>query len=260
MICRAVASLTLIASLIAPAAAQERVSVATTRDGANGALFLAAARGYFKAEGLDLTMRAYPDAPAAAEALGMGAADLGLAAFSATALGLAGSGKIKIIAAQVRERSRYEGNEIVAANAAYGRGLHGFADLANKTIALSALGSIFHYQLAQIARRKDFGLGGVTLKPLHSFAAAAQAVATGKVDAAILPPLYARELLLAGRARLIGWYSELDGAQLGALFASAKTLAARRPVVEKFLTRLSPRHRRLCGDVAAPRYLRQAQI
>jgi NitT/TauT family transport system substrate-binding protein len=40
---------------------------------------------------------------------------------------------------------------------------------------------------------------------------------------------------MAGRARLIGWYSVLDNAQLGALFASARTLAERRAMVERFL-------------------------
>ncbi len=224
-----------LACLIAPASAAERVTVATTRDVGNAVLFLAAARGYFKAEGLALTMRAYPDAPAAAEALAMGAADLGLMAFSARAFALAGSGKMKAIAGQVREERGYEGSEIVASNGAHGRGLHGFADLANKTIALTALGSIDHYQLALIAERQGFALNAGMLKPLHSVDAVAQAVAMDKVDAAILPPLSARELFLAGRGYPVGWCSGVDATPLGALFASAKTLAGRHAMVEKFV-------------------------
>jgi NitT/TauT family transport system substrate-binding protein len=234
MLRRAGPVLLLIASLSAPAAAQEHVTVATTRHMDNAALFLAAARGYFKAEGIDLVMRAYPNARDAAEALGKGDADLALAGFSATAFALAGSGKIKAIAAQVREKRGYEGNEIVASNQAYVRGLHHFADLRNHLIALNELGNSFHYQLAQIAQRNGFASNGTLLKALHSFDAVSQAVAKGEADAAILPALYARDLLLAGRARQIGWYSELDGAQLGAPFASAKTLK-RHALVEKFL-------------------------
>jgi NitT/TauT family transport system substrate-binding protein len=247
MIRRAGIFLLLIASLSAPAAAQEHVTVATTRDLSNAALFLAAARGYFKADGIDLTMRAYPSARDAAEALGLGDTDFALAGFSATAFALAGSGKIKAIAAQVREQHGYEGNEIVASNQAYLRGLHHFADMRNRLIALDDLGSSFHYQLALIAERNGFSFNGTVLKPLHSFDAVAQAVASGDADAAILPALYARDLLLTGRARLIGWYSELDGAQLGALFVSAKTLAKRRPLVEKFLHA----YRRGTADYAA---------
>ena len=37
-----------------PAAAQERVAIGTQRLTDNGALFLAASQGYFKAEGIDL--------------------------------------------------------------------------------------------------------------------------------------------------------------------------------------------------------------
>lgn len=228
--------LIIIAGLLTPAAAQERVSVATTRDITNGALFLAAARGYFKAEGLALSMRAYPDATAAVTALGEGATDLALAGFGARAFALAGSGKIKLIAARVREHTGYEGNQIVASNTAAIRGLHRLEDLANKSVAIAGLGGTFQYEVDMIARRKGFGSNGVALKPLPSLQAVAQAVAAGKVDAAILPPLYARELLMAGEARPVGWYSEIDGQQLGALFASAATLKHRRAMVEKFLT------------------------
>jgi NitT/TauT family transport system substrate-binding protein len=59
MIRRAAISLVLVVNLAIPAAAQERVLVGTQRLTENGALFLAAAQGYFKAEGIDLGMTAY---------------------------------------------------------------------------------------------------------------------------------------------------------------------------------------------------------
>lgn len=60
MFVRTGAILVLIASTVASAAAQERVTVGTRRAMADGALFLAATRGAFKAEGLDIAMRASP--------------------------------------------------------------------------------------------------------------------------------------------------------------------------------------------------------
>jgi ABC-type nitrate/sulfonate/bicarbonate transport system substrate-binding protein len=48
-----IAVLIVIASVAFPADAQERVVVGTQRLTENGALFLAAAEGYFKAEGID---------------------------------------------------------------------------------------------------------------------------------------------------------------------------------------------------------------
>jgi NitT/TauT family transport system substrate-binding protein len=92
-----------------------------------------------------------------------------------------------------------------------------------------------HYQLGQIARLKKFNVASMVLKPQDSLEAISRAVATGAVDAAILPGNEARDLLIANQARLVGWYSEVDEAQLGALFASAKTIESRRATVEKFL-------------------------
>jgi hypothetical protein len=73
------------------------------------------------------------------------------------------------------------------------------------------------------------------------------AVATNRADAAILPAPYARELLLTGEARLLGWYLELDTQQPGALFASAGALQSRRPMVGRFLRA----YRRGAADYAA---------
>jgi NitT/TauT family transport system substrate-binding protein len=164
MIARLLAILAFIALSIAPAAAQESVSVATERLSANGALLLAVTEGYFKAEGLTVVMRAYPAARTVVEAVGAGTADFGLAEITAAALNLAGRGAIKAIAAQAREKRDYEGNEVVASNAAYDKGLRKFENLAGKSVGLSSLGTSFHYQLGQIARAKGFDLGGVTPK------------------------------------------------------------------------------------------------
>jgi NitT/TauT family transport system substrate-binding protein len=234
MFSRAAAILILIASTFS-ASAQERVTAGVVRLAADGPVFLAAAQGYYKAEGLDLELRAYPSAQQVAQALAGGALDFGVAAFSAQVFQLAGKGAITAIAAQARERRGYEGNEVVASNAAYERGLHGYADLANKVIAIDRLGSSLHYQLGQIARLKGFALGGITLKPLQSLDAISRAVEAGKVDAAILPAPYARELLTASQGKLIGWYSDLDEQQLGALFTTPRMIAARHATVDKFV-------------------------
>jgi NitT/TauT family transport system substrate-binding protein len=124
---------------------------------------------------------------------------------------------------------------LVAANAAYDKGLRKFADLAGKLVALQSLGSAPHYQLGQIARVKGFDLASMTLKTFPSFDDVAKEVAAGRVDAAILPAQYARDLLTAGQGRLIGWISEIDRQQTGALFGAPKTIAGQRATVEKFV-------------------------
>jgi NitT/TauT family transport system substrate-binding protein len=235
MIRLCLAMLIFAAGLCAPVSAQERVTVGTTRDARNGALFLAAARGYFKAEGLKIEMRAYPNPAAAVEALKIGDVALAVTAFSATAFNLAGQGAITAIAAQAREKPGHEGNVVLASVMAFTRGLRKLPNLAGKVAAITELGSEFHYQLGSIAEHEHFSLGGMTLKPLASIDAVVAAVADNKADTAILPALYARDMLLAGQARLVGFYSDIGAQELGALFASAKTLQNRRAMVEKFV-------------------------
>ncbi len=247
MILRALTVISLIAALLLPADAQERVTVGTLRQISNGALFIAALQGYFKAEGLDVEMTAYASPQQVAQALAAGATDFGLAEFSAAAFTFAGQGMIKAIAAQVREKKYYEGNDIVVSNGAYASGRRDLRDLANTTFAVSELGSTYHYQLGQIARIKGFNLTGITLKSVQTVAAMARAVGTGEADATILPAQYARELLVANQAKLVGWYSDFDEAQLGALFTTAKMLQSRRATVEKFVRA----YRRGAADYAA---------
>jgi NitT/TauT family transport system substrate-binding protein len=234
MIRRLIATIPVIALLMTPALAQERVTVGTQRLATSGALFIAATSGYFKAEGLDVEMTAYTSPQLVVEALAGGATDFAVAAFTGAAFNLAGKGAIKAIAAQVREKRDYDGNELIASNAAYAKGLQKPGDLADRSFAIGELGSSYHYQFAQIARIKKFDAGSVLLKPGSSLDVMARQVATGEADATILPSQYAHELLTANQAKLVAWVSEIDEPQIGALFVSAKTLA-KRETVEKFL-------------------------
>jgi NitT/TauT family transport system substrate-binding protein len=65
--------------------------------------------------------------------------------------------------------------------------------------------------------------------------AIARAIGANEIDGAIMPASYARELLASNQAKLVGWYSELDEIQFGALFASSKMIATRRAAIEKFV-------------------------
>jgi len=223
------------AGLGLPAAAQERVVIGTQRLADNGALFLAASEGYFKAEGVDLGMTAYESDAIVAETLAAGTTDFGLAAFTPAAFNLAGKGLIKAIAGQAREKRGFEGTEILASNIGFNKGVRKFEDLAGRSVAISALGSVSHYQLEQVARIKHIDISRVTIKSLQTVAAITRAVGANEVDAAILPAPYAHELLLNNQAKLVGWYSELDEQQLGAVFVSQKMIETRRDVVEKFM-------------------------
>lgn len=247
MIRLTVAIFIFISNLSFAADAQERIVIGTQRLSENGALFLAAAEGYFKAEGIDLAMTAYDSDKVVADMLASGATDFGLARFTPAAFDAAGKGLIRAIAAQAPEKRDYEGSQIIASSIGFQKGLRKFDNLADKTVAIDALGSTAHYQLLQIARIKHVDPARITVKALGTLDAIARAVGTDQVDAAIMPSLYARELLMANQAKFLGWYSELDEQQLGALFVSKKMLETRRAAVEKFVQA----YRRGAADYAA---------
>jgi NitT/TauT family transport system substrate-binding protein len=247
MIRLTVAIFIFISNLSFAADAQERIVIGTQRLSENGALFLAAAEGYFKAEGIDLAMTAYDSDKVVADMLASGATDFGLARFTPAAFDAAGKGLIRAIAAQAREKRDYEGSQIIASSIGFQKGLRKFDNLADKTVAIDALGSTAHYQLLQIARIKHVDPARITVKAPGTLDAIARAVGTDQVDAAIMPSLYARELLMANQAKFLGWYSELDEQQLGALFVSKKMLETRRAAVEKFVQA----YRRGAADYAA---------
>src|SRR6266849_476248 len=225
----------LAAASAAPAAAQEKVAVGVLRFVSSGALFLSFERGYFKEQGLDLELKYFDSAQPIAVAVVTGDVDFGLTAFTAGLFNLAGKGGLKVVAAQAKEAKGYEGNAILASNAAWGKGLRRVEDLAGRSLGISQVGSSFHYQIGQLARLKGFDLKSVDLKPLQSLANMMAALKGGSVDAIIIAPHLAKALVAVGDAKLIGWYSDLDEYQFGALFAGAKVVGARRGTVERFV-------------------------
>jgi NitT/TauT family transport system substrate-binding protein len=70
--------------------------------------------------------------------------------------------------------------------------------------------------------------------PLQSLSNAAAALKGETVDAALLPVSTARALMDAGGAKLLGWVGDETPWQLGAIFASPKTVAD-KPLVTKLL-------------------------
>ena len=226
-----------LAALIAawPAAAQQKVAVGVLRFVSSGALFVAVERGYFKEEGLDPDLKFFAAAQPIAVAVVSGDVDFGLTAFTAGLFNLAGKGGLKIIAAQAKEARGFEGNAILASNAAWEGGLRRPEDLKGHSLGITQIGSSFHYQVGQIARLKGFDLKTMSLKPLQSLANMAAALKGNQVDAIIIAPHIAKQLLASGDAKLLGWYSDLDEYQFGALFTAPKTIASRRPIVQKFV-------------------------
>lgn len=220
---------------VRPAVAQERLIVGTQLAISNAGLFVAASKGYFRDEGLVVDLRGFDDNNKLADILASGRLDLATLDFSAKIMTLAGNGAIKAVAGQARERAGFEGNNVVASVRAFTSGLHKLKDLAGRTWAITELGSVYHYQFGQIARANDFDLKAVTIKQYQTVENVAEAINNNRADAAVLPGPYARSMLTAGQARLVGWVSDVDEQQLGALFVSGRALEKNREAIVKFV-------------------------
>ena len=198
-------------------------------------VFIAKERGYFTAEGLDVEIKSFDAAQPVALAVASNAADFGVTAFTGAFFNLAGKGALKVIAAQSREEPGYDFVAYVASKQAYAAGLRSPKDLAGKSVAITTVGSSFHYVLGMLAAKYGFPLDSLQLKPMQSIPNVMAALSGGQVDATLLPANNALKLQNEGAGHVIGWVHEQTPWQLGALFASSAAVQTRRPVVEKFV-------------------------
>jgi NitT/TauT family transport system substrate-binding protein len=92
-----------------------------------------------------------------------------------------------------------------------------------------------HYSAGLIAEKLGFPLASVKLVPLQSMSNIAAAVKGNQVDAGLLPATIAIPLVARAEAHMLGWVGDETPWQLGAIFATQRTLADRRAVVAGFL-------------------------
>ena len=215
-----------------------KAKVGVLRLSSSAPVFIAQDKGYFREAGLDIELKFFDAAQPIAVATTSGDVDFGITAFTAGLYNLAGKGTLKVIGGMSREKPGYPLIGYFASNNAYAAGLKTPKDLAGKRVAVTQVGSSFHYSLGLLADKYGFKLSDVKVLPLQSLSNAAAALKGETVDAALLPVSTARTLMDAGGAKLLGWVGDETPWQLGAVFASTKTLAD-RPLVTRLLGALA---------------------
>ena len=215
-----------------------KAKVGVLRLSSSAPVFIAQDKGYFREAGLDIELKFFDAAQPIAVATTSGDVDFGITAFTAGLYNLAGKGTLKVIGGMSREKAGYPLIGYFASNNAYAAGLKTPKDLAGRRVAVTQVGSSFHYSLGLLADKYGFKLAEVKVLPLQSLSNAAAALKGETVDAALLPVSTARTLMDAGGAKLLGWVGDETPWQLGAVFASTKTLAD-KPLVTKLLSALT---------------------
>src|ERR1700752_3766629 len=200
-------------------------------------VFIAQDKGYFRDAGLDVELKFFDAAQRIAVATTSGDIDFGVTAFTAGLYNLAGKGTLKVIGGMSREKAGYPLIGYFASNNAYAAGLKTPKDLAGNRIAVTQVGSSFHYSLGLLADKYKFKLADVKVLPLQSLSNAAAALKGETGEASRLPVSTARPLMEDSGAGLLGWVGDETPWQLGAVFASPRTLS-NAPLVTKLLAAL----------------------
>ena len=222
-----VAAISLLAMMAMGTARAEdalKTKVGVLRLSSSAPVFIAQDKGYFREAGLDVELKFFDAAQPIAVATTSGDVDFGVTAFTAGLYNLAGKGVLKVIGGMSREKAGYPLIGYFASNNAYASGLKTPKDLAGKRIAMTQVGSSFHYSLGLLADKYGFKLSEVKIVPLQSLSNAAAALKGETVDAALLPISTARTLMDSDGAKFLGWVGDETPWQLGAVFASPKTL------------------------------------
>jgi len=214
-----------------------KARIGVLRLSSSAPVFIAQDKGYFKEAGLDVELKFFDAAQPIAVATASGDVDFGITAFTAGLYNLAGKGVLKVIGGMSREKAGFPLIGYFASNNAYTAGLKTPKDLAGKRIAVTQVGSSFHYSLGLLADKYGFKLADVKVLPLQSLSNAVAALKGETVDAALLPVSTARKLMDDNGAKLLGWVGDETPWQLGAVFASPKALA-NKALVTKLLSAL----------------------
>src|SRR5258706_3984646 len=215
-----------------------KAKIGVLRLSSSAPVFIAQDKGYFRDAGLDIELKFFDAAQPIAVATTSGDVDFGITAFTAGLYNLAGKGTLKVIGGMSREKAGYPLIGYFASNNAYAAGLKTPKDLAGKRVAVTQVGSSFHYSLGLLADTYGFKLADIKVLLLQSLSNAAADLKDDTADAALLPVSTARTLMDAGGAKLLGWVGDETPWQLGAVFASTKTLADKR-LVTKLLSALT---------------------
>ncbi len=199
-------------------------------------IYIAIDKGYFAAEGLDPELVYFEAGQPVAVAAVSGAIDIGIAGLTAGLYSLAEQGALKIIAGQTREVPGFRANTVAVSNKAYAAGLRSFKDLPGHSVAVTQIGSAFHYDLGLLAAKYGFDIKTVRILPMQSNPNSVAAVTGGSADAAISLVTYLMPAIDRGDAKLLGYIGDEAPWQLAAAFVATKTANERPDTVKRFLT------------------------
>lgn len=218
-----------------PGLAQDRPKVGVLKLTSSAPIFLGVEKGFFREFGVEPELVYFQAAAPIATALAAGQIDVGATGLTAATYNIVlGGEKLWIVADKGREWPDHRLTAIVVRSDLHDAGLRTVAELKGKRIAVTQLGSTFHYQLGNILEKEGMSLKDVTIVPLQAMAAALEALKGRQVDALVLPQPFPGRAEADGFGRIIAWGGDLFPWQIATVFYS-KSFAANRPRAVNFM-------------------------
>ena len=148
----------LVLSAISAQADEAKIKLGVLRLSSSAPVFIAQDKGYFREAGLDVELKFFDAAQPIAVATTSGDIDFGITSLTAGLYNLAGKGTLKVIGGMSHEKAGFPLIGYFATDKAYAAGLKTPKDLAGKRIAMTQVGSSFHYSLGLLADKYGFKL------------------------------------------------------------------------------------------------------
>ncbi|WP_239520546.1 ABC transporter substrate-binding protein [Pseudooceanicola aestuarii] len=217
------------------AQAADSVVLGALRFTSHGAGFVAYEKGYFEEEDLDVSFEFFQAAQPIAVAIASGDVDFGVTGVTGGLMNLAEKDALRIVAGVLHEKKGYDGMMVLASNQAYEGGLTSIDGMKGKSVAMTQVGSTFHYMTNLIADAQGWDMSDMKMVPLQKVGAMVAATQSGQVDVMIMVPHIAKALAEGGSAKEIGWLNEYAEYQISTMITSVDNIENERDKVERFI-------------------------
>jgi NitT/TauT family transport system substrate-binding protein len=207
----------------APVAAKEKLVVGALRLTSSAPLFIAAEKGYFANEGLDVTLKFMKSAQPVAMALASGDVQVGATGLTAGLYNASANGlKVAIVADKGRVWPDYRLVGLMVSNEAWTKGIRTVKDLKGKRVGVTQMGSTFHYMLGNILSANGMDLEDVKVTPLGGVKSMMDAVAANRIETAFMVQPFCTVMEKKQVGHVMLWAGDVMRYQIAAIFFSAK--------------------------------------
>lgn len=218
------------------ASAADAIKIGVVQSQGGASAFVAAAKGYFAAVGIDAQVVTFTSAAPIAVAVASGDIDFASTAMTAAFCNLANQGTLRIIASGGWERHGFQTIGFLVSNQAYAAGLHAFKDLKGHSVGITQRGTPLEYDLARIVKKYAIPQDAVKILALQSNQNIASALKGGEIDVGVQTVGNVYPLVARGDAKLLGWVAdEMGPGQSTVTFTRGKLADENPDLVRRFL-------------------------